>query len=659
MSTRPKRLDIQGIRAVAVLLVLLFHAEIPGFAGGYIGVDVFFVISGFLISSHLLESLRDRGTIGFGAFYARRARRLLPAAFTVIIATVVAAAVWVSPVQFPYVVNDALAAALYVPNMWFAYIETDYLAPKLPSLLLHYWSLGLEEQFYLVWPLLLWAVFRLRRRWLGAAIWMVTAASFAACLWLTATDLPKAFFWLPPRVWEFGLGALVAVAHLNRDRLLPPRLCAPAGWAGLAAIAVSGALFSVGTDFPGYAAALPVAGTAALITAGPGRGGPAALLSVRPLTWIGDISYSVYLVHWPALALPYAATAYTEPLPLWLRATIAALCLPAGWLLFTAVEQPGRHTRWLSTARPRRTIGLAVTGMAAVTVAVLATAAAYNPPVLDAGKSAPHTALTANPIGTTYVPSNLTPSLAHAHADRPAVYTNGCHRYTASQDPAGCRTGTDLAAPLVVLFGDSHAAQWYTALAVLADNGLIRLESHTKDGCPPASIEVRRYPQCDVWRDGVVDAITAAKPALVLLGSYGRYYTAAHRDATNAAWRDGLTRTIARFPPQTRVAIIADTPSAEVSRPICLGRFLDDAPRCAIPRRSAFDDDVRRAELDVVAAGHARYLDYTRYLCDATRCPAILLGDTLVYFDGNHITTAMSRALAGALAADIQTTLSG
>jgi peptidoglycan/LPS O-acetylase OafA/YrhL len=181
MSNRPKRLDIQGIRAVAVLLVLLFHAEIPGFAGGYIGVDVFFVISGFLISSHLLESLRDRGTIGFGAFYARRARRLLPAAFTVIIATVVAAAVWVSPVQFPYMVNDALAAALYVPNMWFAYIETDYLAPKLPSLLLHYWSLGLEEQFYLVWPLLLWAVFRLRRRWLGAAIWMVTAASFAAC----------------------------------------------------------------------------------------------------------------------------------------------------------------------------------------------------------------------------------------------------------------------------------------------------------------------------------------------------------------------------------------------------------------------------------------------------------------------------------------------
>ncbi len=658
MGTRPKRLDIQGLRAVAVLLVLLFHAEIPGFGGGYVGVDVFFVISGFLISSHLLESLRDRGTISFGAFYARRARRLLPAAFAVIVATVVTAAVWVSPVQFPYVVNDALAAALYLPNMWFAYIETDYLAPKLPSLLLHYWSLGLEEQFYLVWPLLLWAVFRLRRRWMAAAIAVVTAASFVGCVWLTATDLPKAFFWLPPRMWEFGLGALVALARLNRDRLLPPRLVAPAGWAGLAAIAASGSLFSVGTDFPGYVAALPVAGTALLIAAGPGRGSPAAVLSLRPLTWIGDISYSVYLVHWPALALPYAATAYTEALPLWLRAGIAASCLPVGWLLYTLVEQPGRHARWLVTARPRRTLGVAAAGMVTVITGVLAISAVYNPPILDAGKPAPHTALTAKPVGTAYVPSNLTPSLAHAHADRPAIYTNGCHRYTPSVDPAGCRTGTDPTAPLVVLFGDSHAAQWYTALADLAEDGLIRLESHTKDGCPPASIHVRRYPQCDVWRDGVLDVIATARPALVLLGSYGRYYTA-HRDVTSAAWRDGLARTIERLPPQTRVAIIADTPSADVSRPICLGRFLDDAQRCAIPRVAAFDDAVRRAELDVVAAGAARNLDYTRYLCDDTSCPAILLGDTLVYFDGNHITTAMSRALAGVVGADIETALVG
>ncbi len=156
-----KRPDIQGMRAIAVALVVLFHAEIPGFGGGYVGVDVFFVISGFLISTHLFSELRDHGHIRYAAFYARRVRRLLPAALTVIVATVAAAACWVSPLQFGYVVKDAIAATFYVPNVVFAFRATDYLADKTPSLFMHYWSLGVEEQFYLLWPVLLVGLFGL------------------------------------------------------------------------------------------------------------------------------------------------------------------------------------------------------------------------------------------------------------------------------------------------------------------------------------------------------------------------------------------------------------------------------------------------------------------------------------------------------------------
>ncbi len=199
------------MRAVAVALVVLFHAGgiPPGFGGGYVGVDVFFVISGFLISTHLLESLQNGGRIGYAGFYARRARRLLPAAFLVIVATLIAATIVVSPVQFGYVVKDAVAAALYVPNLLFAYNATDYLAEKTPSLFLHYWSLGVEEQFYLVWPVLLAFVFgRFALRWrFGFTLAGLTGASFLLCVWLTGFSQANAFFLLPARMWEFGLGA--------------------------------------------------------------------------------------------------------------------------------------------------------------------------------------------------------------------------------------------------------------------------------------------------------------------------------------------------------------------------------------------------------------------------------------------------------------------
>lgn len=651
VSGRSKRLDIQGMRAIAVALVLLFHAEIPGFGGGYVGVDVFFVISGFLISTHLLENLQRSGHIGYSAFYARRARRLLPAAFLVIMATLVAATVLVSPVQFRYVVKDAVAAALYVPNLLFAYNATDYLAEKTPSLFLHYWSLGVEEQFYLVWPVLLALVFgRFALRWrFGLTLAALTAASFVLCVWLTGFSQANAFFMLPARMWEFGLGALVAVGVLRWGRILPTSIAPLAGWLGLGAVIAGGVLFSTATEYPGYAVALPVVGAALLIAAGPVARGPAVVLSVRPLTWIGDISYSLYLVHWPVLMLPVAATGYMQPLPLWLRAVAATACIPLAWLLYRYVEQPGQRAAWLTGARPRRTYAVAAAGMAAIVVAGATAVVTLHPP-LNAGKPVAHTSLSIKPAGTPYVPDNLNPALDTAESDQPVVYTNGCHRSQWSTDAAGCVTGTNPTAPLVALFGDSHATQWYPALSALAERGVIRLDSHTKSACPAVPIPIAHYAACAAWRSAVIDKLADSKPDLILLAGYPRNYLG-RVDAPARAWGSAFAALLDQLPPTARVGIFADTPSTGVTPSICLGRFVDDARRCALPRGAALDEDIRATERQLAAAHSVSYLDYADYLCNDAMCPAII-GNTLVYRDVSHLTARMSAELAPLVGAD-------
>ncbi|WP_052506469.1 acyltransferase family protein [Mycolicibacterium llatzerense] len=651
-----KRLDIQGMRAIAVALVVLFHAEIPGFGGGYVGVDVFFVISGFLISTHLFSELRDRGRIAYGAFYARRVRRLLPAALTVIVATVAAAACWVSPLQFGYVVKDAIAATFYVPNVVFAYRATDYLADKTPSLFMHYWSLGVEEQFYLLWPVLLvglFGLFKLRSRRV-AAICAIVAASFVLCVWLTGFSQPNAFFILFARIWEFGVGGLVAVVLLSRGRVFGDRSGAVAGWAGLAAVVGSGVLFSTATEYPGDAVAVPVIGTALLIAAGPVRWGPAALLSLRPLTWIGDISYSLYLVHWPLLVLPVAATGYMQASPMWLRVAIVVACVPLAWLLYTYVEQPGQRLRWLNASRPRRTLAATAGVMAAVCAVVLAVAVVQDP-LLNARRTAAHLTLSLKPAGTAYVPSNLTPQLSESAGGEPVIYANGCHRGQWATNPAGCTVGSNPEAPLVVLFGDSHAAHWYPALSALADQGLIRLDNRTKSHCPSAHIHIASYPRCAEWRENVLASLVAAKPALILLGAWGSSYMLHDADPT-AHWQKALTDTVSELPSQSRVAVLADTPSIGVAPQFCLGLFPDNAQRCALPRTKALDARVRQAEHDLATRGAFSYLDYSDYLCNDTVCPSIL-GDTLVYRDGHHLTVHMSAALAPVIGADVMALL--
>ena len=301
------RADIEGLRAVAVLLVLVYHAEFSWASGGFIGVDVFFVLSGFLITSLLLREMVNTGTVSLANFWARRARRLLPASGVVLLATLLAGRLMLDGLSQAELARDALAACAFVVNIRFANVGTDYLASQLPpSPLLHYWSLAVEEQFYMLWPGLLVVLvrgMRLSRRALGGVMAVMWIVSLGLCVWWTSRTQPNAFFLLPARAWELLTGAGLAFIG-GTVVAVPKRLRGLVGWAGLAVIVVSAVLLDGSSMWPGWLAVLPVVATAAVINAGDGNlRGPFALLRARPLQWVGARSYAIYLWHFPILIL--------------------------------------------------------------------------------------------------------------------------------------------------------------------------------------------------------------------------------------------------------------------------------------------------------------------------------------------------------------------
>ncbi len=389
-----RRRDIEGLRAVAILAVVAYHAGLP-VPGGYVGVDVFFVISGFLITQLLWSELSAGGRLSFASFYARRARRLLPSAVLVIVVTVVVSVAVLGPLEVKVVAKDAVACALYVGNYRFAFQATNYLNAHGPvSPLQNYWSLGVEEQFYLVWPALLVGASLIGRRSRGrhrqasaersrgaviAALAVVGALSLWLCVTLTHTDEPWAFFSLPTRAWELAVGGLIALA-VPHFRRIPAWALGAIGWAGLGAVAWSLFAFGPQTPFPGAAALLPVLGTGAAIAAGTRslKAGPARLLGLAPLQPIGAVSYTWYLWHWPALILaPYVLGHH---LGLAQNVAVAILSLLLAALTTVFLEQPVRRSAWLSARSVRSLVAGGALSLVGALAAVLIVAA-VPPPV--------------------------------------------------------------------------------------------------------------------------------------------------------------------------------------------------------------------------------------------------------------------------------------
>jgi peptidoglycan/LPS O-acetylase OafA/YrhL len=398
------RQDIEGLRAIAVLAVVLFHAGVPGIGGGYTGVDVFFVISGFLITGLLWREVSTAGTVRLRRFYGARARRLLPASATVGVVTAIASAILLPPLQARTVLGDGIASALYVGNYRFVLQGVDYMAPYMPaSPFQHYWSLGVEEQFYLVWPALMigtaWLVRRVRRRATTAVmasatpylvvLTVVAIMSFALSLAATRVVPSVAFFSLPTRAWQLAVGGLVALTVMQWRRLavLPAAIV---GWAGLALILLGCTLLSTTTPYPGTAALLPVLGTALVI--GAGCAAPALgcgrVLGLAPMRAVGRVSYSWYLWHWPVLLLAPPLLGHS----LGLAGRLAAAFVSGGLAVLTLhfIENPLRFAAWVrrSGARSLALGGVATAAAVCVSVALLMVV------TIPVGRGAPAAALT-------------------------------------------------------------------------------------------------------------------------------------------------------------------------------------------------------------------------------------------------------------------------
>jgi peptidoglycan/LPS O-acetylase OafA/YrhL len=647
--------DIQGLRAIAVLVVLAYHSGVPGFSGGYVGVDVFFVVSGFLITNHLLKELTSTGTIRFRDFYARRARRLLPASFAVICLTLLAAALVQPPIKLAKTLLESAATASYVPNLLFALQGTDYLAETTPSSFQHYWSLGIEEQFYLIWPIMLVVAFRFVKsgstRLIGTTLLTVTVVSLWLSIYYTPINQPFAFFLLPTRAWEFGAGALLAFGAVSSwFNWLKRPAAGVLGWLGLAAIFYSVFAFSSETLFPGSAAIVPVTGAALVMLSGTitSDTSPMRILSTRPAIFIGGISYSLYLIHWPLLVIPQDAVGSNHPLPVWGKLALGAASIPLAWLLYRYVEQPFRHRSRFTQTSAKKSLAVAVSLSAVISVVSLLGIRIVENNPLNSGIAVAGKPLGRLPVGERIVPSNLEPRLWEAKDSLPEIYANGCHLNPKQTEPIDCETGKNTSAARVVLFGDSHAAQWYPALESLAQKGLIRLKTLTKSACPSASIS--SYRQCETWRRNALREITLNPPDIVLLANFAYKYRVGGRMAAEneTHWRNGLAETLKLIPKRSKVFILSDTPNVIGTPAICLSANLNSAHRCNVSRDDVLYEEGRRAERGLGVP----VIDVTDWFCDDRECPSII-GNILVYRDANHMTVTFSAAMASVLAEHI------
>jgi peptidoglycan/LPS O-acetylase OafA/YrhL len=662
------RPDIEGLRALAVLAVLAFHAAVPHLAGGFVGVDLFFVISGFLITGLLLDEHRRTGRISFGEFYARRARRILPAAAVVLVAVTIASWQLLPPLRRVDVVRDVLASAGYAVNWRFIQGQTDYLAANRdPSPLLHYWSLAVEEQFYIVWPLLLVAVLFVAR-WLRARASVVAAlaaagviaGSFALSLHWTATSAPWAYLSSPSRAWQFAAGAAVAaLLRVRANRTEPGTTAALLGWVGVGLVAWSVLRFDSSTGYPGWAATVPTLGAMLLLGTGAAAGrsarfGPSVLLSRRPVRWVGRLSYSLYLWHWPVLVL--AQVRYPDLRWPQLALLTLASALPA-WLTMKLVEDPVRRSRTVAS-RSFRGLSVGVTALALPVVLGLligsgalvgldrqVTAAA----AARADKLAT-LAATGDPFRGGRTSGPVTPAAGRARKDTPH-YPADCILDNATTRSPSCVIDPADGAPAqlsrnrVVLIGDSHAGQWYPVAADIARRRGWDVEVLNKSGCPLPDLRVdnpalgRRFTECDTWRANTLRRLAGEPaPRLVLVSSLNGYV---QDDAyLLGGWRKTLGALRAT---QAPIVYLADTPFPGTDVPVCVSGALDDWSTCALPRSRAVRPDPFSAATRTGAIRDVTTIDMNHWLCPpGAPCPAVRDG-VLMYRDDSHVTdTAMT-----------------
>jgi len=634
------RRDLQALRALAVALVVLWHAEVPGLPGGFIGVDVFFVISGFLMVRLLVGELDRTGRIRVGKFLHRRARRLLPASLLVLAVTA-AATWWLLPVTALRSVGwDIVASAAYVANWRFAAIEVDYLAAEsLPSPVQHYWSLSVEEQFYLVLPLALLVVAFITHRARGgrAGAWHVGALTLLvigvpSLLWSLAQSAspdPGDYFNSLGRVWQLCVGGGVALLALRGAPRGSRILRSGALLVGALGVVASAVLIGPASIYPGWLALAPTVATALLIWA---DGDDLAI--TRPgqagwVQWLGDRSYSVYLWHWPLLLL--AGVHFEGSWLARVLALVVALALAEVSWRFVEERFRLRRSGPPSPRAPARGARRSVLALVAVTTVTVVGGVAMTAE-RDAGP--------------------LTPALASATDDRFMEYYEGdCRPAVPQSDPLTCTFGELESETRVLVVGDSHAVMWMPGLQRVAEDNGWRLDLQAKLSCAPVDATVllndRPFTACRAWARNVLGGIGHDPPELVVLALSPAYVLESPgtepRGLSSAL--SGAVGQIRAAGPQ--VALMAVPPRFAEPVPACLAAHADDPETCRAYLPSAVPENQWAQVADSLSGVHT--IDLLDQLCPGGTCLTDADG-ILRWMDSNHLTATYSRSLAPHLA---------
>ena len=650
-STVEFRPDIEGLRGIAILLVLLFHAGLPWTPGGFVGVDVFFVISGFLITGKLWRESQQPGGLSITKFYAWRIRRLLPAALVAVAVIALVGLLLAAPLDRSELAADGAASALSIANMRFIGSVDYFAATTSPSPFLHFWSLSVEEQFYLVWPalivLLTWRGGSSRR--LIAALLIGVVASFALSIWLTDTSPARAFYLLPTRVWQLGVGGLLALVGVMGTS----RRAGALAWAGLAAVAVAGVALTAEIPYPGLAALLPTAGAVALLYGGAAPSGPVRLLAAAPLRFLGKISYSLYLWHWPLLVLPlmFLERALTGV------EVVASVAVAIGvsWLSWRFVEQPFRYGDRSRRATSWSAIRVGVAGILSVALFTQGLAAALPS---SAVAVQPTPSPSGSPVASDRpitLPADLTPSLASARDDEERLRGDGCLAFERVTTPPNCVYGVKGSAITIALVGDSHASHWFPAIEAIALERGWRLVSFVKVSCSFTTLVQRNlalkreYRECTAFNEATVARLNQIKPALTIIVNR-RTFRPIEENITSALAGAALGEMVARIPGAT--AILVDTPDPGRDVPACLSKHPSDIRACLFAQDDADNREIGIAERVAADVSGARLIDLTANICTEWPCSPIS-GSVLIYRDEDHMTATFSRSLAAPLGVEI------
>ncbi len=690
--------DIEGLRAIAVLSVLLWHGGLTALPGGFVGVDVFFVISGFLITRLIVTEIEQTGRLSLIGFYGRRAKRLLPGAAVVLATTLVLSYLFLPKTRWAETGWDVVSSGIYAVNWRLAERSVDYLASdQAPSAVQHFWSLAVEEQFYLAWPplLLLAAALIRRSRRAGRSIrgpllvcmLLIAVPSLTWSIYLSSSDPGRAYFHSTTRAWELAIGAGLAIVAASLGRM-PRALAVVLGWSGMGAVLASFVVIDRSMPFPGYVALLPTLGAAAVIAAGPaaGRGGPVMLLGLSPMRAVGSLSYSLYLWHWPLLVVARAALG---DLSVAQSLTVVAFSFLPAYLTYRFVENPFRYAQAVQYS-PTRAIQLGMLCTAIPVIAGLLFQFTVWPPrgasrpvpsvIADAGlaKSADPAAprmgaavLASSPGGDRKGapvdrPGQFVPDALAARNDLPDLYRQGCQASGTDTEPRSCTYGNQSASFTIALVGDSHAAQWAPALQAIATAKGWQLVTYTKSACPFLSAEVangdRPYTSCTSWNRTLLARLTGdQRPNLVVTSSSN--YRAVRGDRvldseeSRSALGEGMHTTWkALGSAGVKTVVLRDTPRPDIDIAECASQYPNRMTKCAVDRDEALSGIGERQVAAAASLRNVTLVDLNDAICPTDRCAAVI-GGVLVYRDTNHLTATYAATLAPRLNAALERAL--